>query len=391
MPAAAITAFAVVFGLFAVVTLVLVVLVLRFALQRSAASRAEWLSSQGPDPEDDDQGDDEDEEEDEEEEPMTALVLAGGGTRGAVQVGMLQVLTEHGFRPDRIYGSSVGAVNGVAFAGNPTRQGVERMTEVWSGLTRDTVYRQGRLHGPWLYVQQRDSVYANTGLRKVIEDGIDFERLEDAAIPVEVVATSLTDGRERWFTYGPATDAVLASAAIPAIFPPVEIDGERFIDGGVVNNVPIRRAVEAGATRIVVLLCAPAVYSPTIVRRPVEAMVNALFISIHARFARDLAQLPPGVEVIVCNGTEGANRDFDDFTSTQTLIAQGRVEAAEVVRRYGLGVPGTVTFEPTPPSSPVDVPERADDAGSDAPAGPVPVVPPAAEPPSPSTHPEPGT
>jgi NTE family protein len=367
MPAAAITAFAVVFGLFAVVTLVLVVLVLRFALQRSAASRAEWLSSQGPDPEDDDQGDDEDEEEDEEEEPMTALVLAGGGTRGAVQVGMLQVLTEHGFRPDRIY------------------------TEVWSGLTRDTVYRQGRLHGPWLYVQQRDSVYANTGLRKVIEDGIDFERLEDAAIPVEVVATSLTDGRERWFTYGPATDAVLASAAIPAIFPPVEIDGERFIDGGVVNNVPIRRAVEAGATRIVVLLCAPAVYSPTIVRRPVEAMVNALFISIHARFARDLAQLPPGVEVIVCNGTEGANRDFDDFTSTQTLIAQGRVEAAEVVRRYGLGVPGTVTFEPTPPSSPVDVPERADDAGSDAPAGPVPVVPPAAEPPSPSTHPEPGT
>ena len=104
---------------------------------------------------------------------------------------MLQVLTEHGFVPDRIYGSSVGAVNGVAFAGDPTRKGVERMTEIWRGLTRDDVYPQGRLHGPWLYVQQRDSVYPNTGLRKVIENGIDFERLEDALVPVEVVATSL--------------------------------------------------------------------------------------------------------------------------------------------------------------------------------------------------------
>ena len=86
-------------------------------------------------------------------------------------------------------------------------------------------------------------------------------------MPVEVVATSLTDGRERWFTYGPAADAVLASAAMPAIFPPVEIDGERFIDGGVVNNVPIRRAIDAGATRIVVLLCAPPVYTPVSPKR----------------------------------------------------------------------------------------------------------------------------
>ncbi len=111
---------------------------------------------------------------------LTALVLAGGGTRGAVQIGMLQVLTEHGFVPDRIYGASVGALNGVAFAGDPTREGVERMTEIWTGLTRDAVYPQGRLHGPWLYVQQRDSVYPNTGLRKIIEEGIDFERLEEA-------------------------------------------------------------------------------------------------------------------------------------------------------------------------------------------------------------------
>ncbi len=378
MPVAADTFFAIVFTLFVVVTLVLLVLVVRFVLQRAAAARAQWLAEQ--------EGADE-----AEPRPQTALVLAGGGTRGAVQIGMLQVLTEHGFVPDRIYGSSVGAVNGVALAGDPTREGVQRMTEIWRGLTREVVYPQGRLHGPWLYLQQRDSVFVNAGLRKVIEEGIAFDRLEEAVVPVEVVATSLTDGRERWFTYGPAVEAVLASAAVPAIFPPVEIDGERFIDGGVVNNVPIRRAIEGGASRIVVLLCSPPVYTPASPRRPVEAMLNALLISIHARFSRDMAQLPPGVEVIVCSGSEGGTRDFDDFSTTDLLIELGRAEAAEVVRRYGLGRPGTVdstvSVEGSGPSGP-DVPEPRTVPTVDLDPG-FPSGDPLAA--APSTHPEPGT
>ncbi len=340
------TAFAVVFTLFVVASLVLIVLVMRFILQRASASRSLWLSEEEDDA--DPEGADE-----EDHRPITALVLAGGGTRGAVQIGMLQVLTEHGFVPDRVYGCSVGAMNGVAFARDPSRRGVERMTEIWTGLTRDAVYPQGRLHGPWLYVRQRDSVYPNDGLRKVIEEGIGLERLEDAAIPVEVVATSLTDGQERWFTYGPALEAILASSAIPTIFPPIEIDGERFIDGAVVNNVPVRRAIDCGATRIVVLLCGPPLYSPVPTRRPVEAMIDALFISIHARFAREMAQLPAGVEVIVCSGSESRTRDFDDFSTTEALIAEGRKEAEEVVRRYGLGRLGPTLR-----------------AGSDAPEGP---------------------
>ncbi len=401
MPEAAVTSFAVVFTLFAVVTAVLLVLTIRFTLQRAAAARARWLAEQSDPPPAADEDDDDERE-------LTALVLAGGGTRGAVQIGMLQVLTEHGFVPDRIYGSSVGAVNGVVFAADPTRRGVERMTEIWRGLTRDDIYPQGRLHGPWLYLQQRDSVYPNSGLRKVIEDGIDFERLEDALVPVEVVATSLTDGQERWFTYGSAMDAVLASTAVPAIFPPVEIDGERFIDGGVVNNVPIRRAIESGATRIVVLLCGTPVYSPSSPRRPVEAMLTALLISIHSRFARDMAQLPPGVEVIVCSGAQGGSRDFDDFSTTESLIAQGRAEASEIVRRYGLGAPGRLTEatgpepppgsdeSPSPPAplgsdrvgtagfeSPVDETGSADDPGAVVAAEVVESVP--------ATHPEPGT
>jgi NTE family protein len=382
---AAITSFAVVFTVFVVVTVVLLVLVVRFILQRASMARAAWLDQRAEDTETEDWGD-------EDERPRTALVLAGGGIRGAVQIGMLQVLTEHGFVPDRIYGSSVGAINGAAFAGDPTREGVERMTRIWLDLTRDAVYPQSRLHGPWLYFQQRDSVYANSGLRHIVEDGITYERLEDAVVPVEVVATSLTDGREHWFTYGPVAEAVLASSAIPAIFPPVEIDGERYIDGGVVDNVPIRRAIEFGATRIVVLLCTPPVYSPSPTKRPVEAILNALLISIHARLARDLGQLPPGVEVVVCSGVEFGTRDFDDFSNTEELISQGRAEAAEVVRRYGIGRSETAPFD----GASIYLTGTSSGAPSNGtPSGPGPSAPDpsptAPEPAAPLIHPEPGT
>jgi len=349
--------FNLVFGLFVVATLVLLVLSLRFVIAQAKKSKAEWLASQG--------NIDEEEPEAEEEGPeeeMTALVLAGGSTRGAIQIGMLQVLAEHGFVPDRVYGSSVGAINGAGFAADPTREGVERMAQTWLKLKRDDIYRTGRLHGPWLYLQQRDAVYANSGLRAIVEKGFPFERLEEAVLPIEVVATSLTDGGERWFTHGPAIEAILASAAMPAIFPPVEIDGEKYIDGGIVDNVPFQRAIDAGASRIVILLCSPPVVTPPPSRRPVEGMVNALLIAIHARFVRDMAHLPDGVEVILCAGPEGATRDFDDFSTTEHLIALGRAEASEIVRRYGLG---TIPY----PAPPLSVPSIADAASDESEGG----------------------
>ena len=343
-----------VFGLFVVATLVLLVLSLRFVVAQAKKSKADWLASQ-VDVE-------EEEPEEEGEDEMTALVLGGGSTRGAIQIGMLQVLAEHGFVPDRVYGSSVGAINGAGFAADPTREGVERMAQTWLKLKRDDIYRTGRLHGPWLYLQQRDAVYANSGLRAIVEKGFPFERLEEAVLPIEVVATSLTDGGERWFTRGPAIEAILASAAMPAIFPPVEINGEKYIDGGIVDNVPFQRAIDAGATRIVILLCSPPVVAPPPSRRPVEGMVNALLIAIHARFVRDMAHLPEGVEVILCAGPEGATRDFDDFSTTEHLIALGRAEASEIVQRYGLG---TIPY----PAPPLLVPSIADTASGKSESG----------------------
>lgn len=287
-------------------------------------------------------------------DPLTAFVLAGGGSRGAVQVGMLAELTARGIRADRVYGASVGAVNGAAYCADPTPAGIRHLQEVWLDIKGDDVFPRGRVHGPWLYFQQRLSVHSNVGLRRVIEEGLRYANLEDAIVPVEVVATSLTNGRERWITTGPAVEAVLASAAIPAMFPPVEIDGELLIDGGVVNNVPISRAIAAGCTRIYVLLCGPLHYRPTEPRRPIESVLSALFVAVHARFARELALLPPGVEVTVFSGGGEPSATYRDFSATPELIAEGRAEVAAVLD--GVRPDARAAMAPTPPPRPAGAP-----------------------------------
>jgi NTE family protein len=266
--------------------------------------------------------------------PRTAFVLAGGGSRGAVQVGMLAELIERGVRADRVFGASVGAINGAAYAGNPTREGVENMAEIWRKLKGTDIFPRAALDGPWAFLQKRAAVHANTGLRAIIEAGIEFENMQETAIPFEVVTTSLTDGRERWIGHGPAMEAILASSAIPSIFPPVTIDGDVLVDGGVVNNVPISRAIAAGCTRIYVLLCGPLHYHPRPPKRPAEAALTAFFVAIHARFVRELAMLPPGIEVVVFSGGGEPSAQYRDFSATSSLIEEGRVEVAEVLDRY---------------------------------------------------------
>jgi NTE family protein len=281
----------------------------------------------------------------------TAFVLAGGGSRGAVQVGMLQELIRRDIRADRVYGASVGAINGASYAGQPTAENAEKMADIWRAVKGTDIFPRGPLDGPWAFLQKRPSVHSNSGLRAIIESGLDYENLEDATIPIEVVAASLTDGRERWIGRGPAVEAILASSAIPSIFPPVTMDGDVLIDGGVVNNVPISRALLAGCERIYVLLCGPLHYHPPPPRRPLEAQLTAFFIAMHARFIRELALLPPGVEVVVFSGGGEPSGQYRDFSATASLIEEGRAEVASVLDRY-TGTSQDLAPPPRPPTTP---------------------------------------
>jgi NTE family protein len=270
----------------------------------------------------------------------TAFVFAGGGARGAAQVGMLQALMSRGITADAAYGASVGAVNAASYAGDPTLAGIEELAKSWRAITRDDVFPQGRFSPPWRFLQRRDAVHSNSGLRTVIENGLRFERIEDAPVHLEVNATSLTDGRSRWFSAGPAVETVLASTALPALLPPVTLGSESFIDGGVVDNVPVGRALEQGAQRIFVLLCGPLHYTPNPHQRPVEALLTAFFIAVHARFARELTDLPQGVEVIVFTVDTDPVSRYDDFSATEVLMAAGRENAEAVLRFWESGGAG---------------------------------------------------
>lgn len=253
--------------------------------------------------------------------PTTAFVLGGGGNLGAIQVGMLRALIDRGVAPDVILGCSVGALNAVAIAGKPTAEGVDRLAETWIGLSPDDIFPSGRFGGAWRILRKAMSLCTNDNLRKVVERTATFDRFEDAPVPVEVVATSLTTGRERWFTSGSVVKPVLASAALPAVLPPVEIGGELFIDGAVVDNVPISRAVQHGCSRIYVLHVGNFDRPRPMPKRPIDVLLQSFSIARNYRFLAETNGLAPdGVEIVTLPGVDPGGLKRNDFSRTGELI-----------------------------------------------------------------------
>lgn len=251
---------------------------------------------------------------------LTAFVLGGGGNLGAVQLGMLRAALEHGLVPDVVVGCSVGAINGAALAGDPTVDGVERMSDMWLALDDDSLFPSGRLSQVRLLSRRSTGIASSAGLRGVVERGLSYRRFEDSKVPLHVVATSLRTGREVWFSRGPLVEPVMASAALPAVLPPVNIGGEWLIDGGVVDNVPVGRAVDLGATRIVVFHVGNFDKPRPLPRRPIDVLLQSFSIARSHRFMRDVDIVPPGVELIVLPGVDPGTLRYNDFHRSAELI-----------------------------------------------------------------------
>ena len=261
--------------------------------------------------------------------PGTAFVLGGGGNLGAVQVGMLQALLEAGVAPDVVIGCSVGALNAAGLAADPSAAGVRRMRETWLALDGEELFPAGRVTGLWMLGRKGQAIQANTGLRNLIERTLPYKRLEDAPIPVQVNATSLQTGRGRWFTSGSAVDAILASAALPAVFPPVVVDGEAYIDGGVVDNVPISRALALGARRIYVLHVGNFARPRQLPKRPIDVLLQSFSIARNHRFLAETDDPPPDVEIVVLPGVDPGRIRRNDFSKSRDLIERAYAAARE--------------------------------------------------------------
>lgn len=217
--------------------------------------------------------------------PHTSFVLSGGGNLGALQVGMMRALLEHDIRPDLILGCSVGALNGAAIAADPTLAMLDRVQDLWLSMEGRDVLPAGLLPTTVQLARKGAAVHTNHALRGVIDDMLGPDRtFAELTVPYQCVATDVDAAREVWFTEGPMVDPILASAALPAMLPPVEIDGVRYIDGAVVNDVPVSRAVEVGATTIYVLHVGGFDRPRRKPKRPLDMALHAYWIARRARF-----------------------------------------------------------------------------------------------------------
>lgn len=266
----------------------------------------------------------------------TAFVLGGGGNLGAIQVGMIKALVERGIVPDEIVGCSVGALNGAALASNPTVEGVDVLADCWRELISRDIFPAGRLNGPWMLVRRAESLYSNYALSDVIKRWIPSGTFESCRIPLHVVATDMGTGRAHWFREGNLSDPLLASSALPAIFPPVVIDGIPYIDGGVVDNVPITYAAHLKVDRVYVLHVGNFRRPRSIPKRPLDVLVQAFSIARSHRFYSDSDSPPEGVEIITLPGVDPGSIRYNDFSKSAKLIAQGHQVAASFLDSHAV-------------------------------------------------------
>jgi NTE family protein len=289
-----------------------------------------------------------------------AFVLSGGGNLGALQIGMLRALTEHGIRPDLIVGCSVGAINGAALAEDPSRAGVGRMERLWRELDGKQLMPRGVLPRPVLLARRGEAIHENDGLRRALEGQLRARTFEELAVPFQCVATDVIGVREVWFASGPLIDPILASAALPSVYPAVEIDGVRYLDGAIVDDVPMGRAVELGARTIYVLQVGAFSRPRPEPRRPLDVAVQSYWIARHHRFKRELEAIPLEIDVhLLPTGHTPAMR-YDDFTRSAELISL----AYEASSDYLAGRPA----RPEMPAGvrPATSTARADDSGDES-------------------------
>jgi len=234
---------------------------------------------------------------------------------------MLRALVEHGIQPHRIVGCSVGAINGAAFAADPTLRAVDHLDAIWRDLdSRDLVARTS-IRNAVALARRGQGLNDHDGLRAVIERVLFVRRFDQLRMPFECVATNIREAAEHWFAAGDLTDALVASASVPVLFPPVEIDGEWYLDGGVLKDVPLPRAVELGATTIYVLGTGRLGQPWNAPKRPLGMAFQASWIARKHRFQQDLAAVPDHVVVhLLPDGDPPATTRIHDLSHTAQII-----------------------------------------------------------------------
>ncbi len=231
---------------------------------------------------------------------------------------MVRALLERDVRPDLVLGTSVGALNGVVLASDPTLDAVGALDDLWRAVAENReVYADGPLRQARRALRTGTHLHSAEPLRRRLEERFGDTTFADLTVEFQCCAASIERAAEHWFTAGPVVEAVMASAAVPGLLPPARVNGEHYLDGGIVNSIPVGRAAAQGATRIFVLQVGRVMRPLTVPRRPWEVARVSFEIARRHRFHREMGELPDNVQahVLPVGGTGGAdsplvNRDF---------------------------------------------------------------------------------
>jgi NTE family protein len=270
----------------------------------------------------------------------TAFVLGGGGVLGAAEVGMLRALFELEVKPDLVLGTSVGALNGAMVARDPTPTVIERLTQLWQDASTARAISDRPLRTVRRAVSSGTHLYSSDFMEKRLVDEFGETTFEDLPVRFQVCAANIERAAEHWFTSGPLVEAIMASAAVPGLLPPARVGDEHYLDGGIVNSIPLGRAIALGADRVFVLQVGRIdrpLKPPT---RPWEVARVSFEIARRHRFARELAEVPDDVEVHVLPARGTSPRDDSLLAHRDFSKVRNRIDASyEASRDYLTSIP----------------------------------------------------
>lgn len=289
---------------------------------------------------------------------MIAYVLSGGNLRGALQVGALQaLLKDPARRPDIVVGTSIGAINGAMLAADPTPGGMERLAHIWRNVRRSDVYPGRRIGLARRLMRGRDSLYTDRPLRQMCEVALPphYQTFADLRLPLYVTTATLNSytlyvwGEDR---SARLVDAIVASASLPVVFPPIVHRQHQYVDGGLVANLPLRVAVAKGATEIYALDVSFTSESLPHVKGALNVLNRAIAVMLHHQTLRELETVlaVPGVTVHHIQLRGYKDLRWGDFSHTSAMIDHGRRETQAYLRAPK---PNTIRLdEPAPPPPP---------------------------------------
>ena len=263
--------------------------------------------------------------------PKTVFVLSGGAVRGAAQIGMLNVILSSGIKPDEVVGVSVGALNGFWLASSPSIERIQKMEKLWIEVASEPPIRGNVLRTLTSILRGRPSFDTGERLKKILQNNLPILNLEETEIPFHLGTTNASNGLMTWWERGVALDLLCASAAIPGLLPAIQLeDGDYHLDGGVVSNIPLRKAVSLKPTRMIVFDVATGFLPPE--KQTALSLMMVGFRAASAELTRqEWLDVPKNIEVLHIElPSPDAPLDID-FNGVPDLIKEGEKAAKAVL------------------------------------------------------------